>query len=128
MSRLSLMFLKQPFSVCRLKADAEIPAWTAASSFLSVTRTADELSIVCEASSVPDGVVAECGWRCLRVAGTLDFFQVGILASLVTPLAEAEIPLLAISTFDTDYLLVKIDDFDRALTALHSGGHAIHDE
>jgi hypothetical protein len=74
---------------------------------------------------VPDRIKCEQGWRCLRVAGTIDFAVVGILASLVTPLAKAGIGVFAISTFDTDYLLVKMTDFDKAVVALRQASHRV---
>ena len=74
---------------------------------------------------MPEGVVAERGWRCLRVAGTIPFSVVGVLASLAAPLAEAGISVFAVSTFDTDYLLVKAADFEKAITALTQAGHSI---
>jgi hypothetical protein len=100
---LKLVLLPDTFAICRLDSNAAIPAWIFAGSFLSITRTLDELSVVCLQSLVPKGFQCEGGWRCLRVAGKMDFSEVGILASLVTPLADAGISISAISTFDTDY-------------------------
>ena len=88
-------------------------------------RTDDELSILCHEERVPDGVRAERGFRCLRVAGSLDFSAVGILHALVEPLARARISLLALSTFDTDYLLVRDEDWPAATRALGEAGHAL---
>jgi hypothetical protein len=113
------------FSVCRLEADAPIPTWATAGDFFSVTRTADELSIVCHEDAVPQGVLSENGWRCLRVAGTLPFSAVGVIASLASALAEGGIPVFAISTFDTDYLLVKETDLAVAVAALRGLGHIV---
>jgi hypothetical protein len=96
-----------------------------ASAFLSLTKTEDELSIVCVQSCVPDGVECNRDWRALRVVGKLDFNLTGVLSSLAAPLAEAKISVFAISTFDTDYLLLKEKDFDRAVTVLKRTGHAI---
>src|SRR6185437_6302828 len=103
------------FAVCRLGADATIPPWATAGSFFSITRTADELSVVCNQDAVPEGVVSERGWRCLRVAGTMPFSVIGVLASLTVPLAQAGISIFAVSTFDTDYLLVKQAESKRAV-------------
>jgi hypothetical protein len=121
---LTLVLLPDTFAVCRLPPDADLPAW-AGGEFVNVTRTRDELSVVCSQGSVPDGVRCERDWRCLRVAGTLDFSLVGILASLLVPLAESGISVFATSTFDTDYLLVRQGDFARALGALQSAGYAV---
>ena len=122
---LDLILLPDAFAVCRLAPASAIPAWASASSFLSVTQTKDELSLVCSQCLVPEGIRCEAGWRCLRVSGTMDSSQVGILASLVGPLAEAGISVFAIPTFDTDYLLVKQTDLDKATAALRQTGHSI---
>jgi len=103
------------YAVCRLPADAAVPAWASApGGFTSVTRTAEELSIVCEERRLPpdlDGVEArvERGWALLKLHGPFPLDAIGILASVAKPLAKAAISLLAIGTFDTDYLLVKRD-------------------
>ncbi len=96
-----------------------------ASVFFSITRTADELSIVCPQESVPEGVPCERGWSCLRVAGTIPFSVIGVLSSLTSPLANAGISVFAISTFDTDYLLIKVKDWARAVDVLRRQGHTI---
>jgi hypothetical protein len=122
---LSLSLLPETLAVCRLAPDAEVPAWAWTGEPASVTRTRDELSIVCRMGAVPPGVRVEGGWRCLKVAGPLDFALTGILAALTAPLAAARIPLFALSTFDTDYLLVKAADLDRAAEALRGAGHRV---
>jgi hypothetical protein len=123
--RLNLTVVDGTFAVCRLGAEATIPPWATAGHFFSITRTADELSVVCRQDAVPEGVVGERGWRCLRVAGTMPFSVVGVLASLAAPLAEAGISVFVVSTFDTDYLLVKDNDLTAALDALQRQGHAV---
>jgi hypothetical protein len=123
--QLNLIVVEGTFAVCRLGADATVPLWASASEFFSITRTADELSIVCHEDAVPEDVVGERGWRCLRVAGAMPFSVVGVLASLTVPLAEAGISAFAVSTFDTDYLLVKEADFEQALAVLQQAGHSI---
>jgi hypothetical protein len=123
--RLTLLVLGDTFAVCRLGAAAPVPAWSAAGDFLSITRTAEELSVVCPERAVPEGAQCERGWRCLRVAGTVPFTAVGTLASLAGPLAEAGVSLFAVSTFDTDYLLVKGDELERAVGALRRAGHDV---
>src|SRR5262245_3044723 len=122
---LELIPLRDRYAVCRLPTDAAIPAWAMASDFLSVTRTPDEVSLVCREDRVPAGIRSERGWRCLRVAGTLEYGQVGILASLVGPLVEAGLSLFVISTFDTDYVLVKEVDLGRAVEAWRRAGHEL---
>jgi hypothetical protein len=105
------------YAVARLPADAPIPPW-ATGAFLSITRTPDELSIVCDDAAVPADVRAERDFAALRVSGTIDFSVVGLLASLTWVLADAEISVLALSTFDTDYILVRSADLPRARAAL----------
>jgi hypothetical protein len=123
--RLKLIALDGLFAVCKLAQDSPIPPWATAGSFFSITRTSDELSLVCTEAVVPAGVQCERGWRCLRVAGTMPFSLVGVLASLVMPLAEAGISVFVISTFDTDYLLVKEQDFENAVAVFRQPGHTI---
>jgi hypothetical protein len=121
---LPLILLSNTFAVCRLPADAPLPEWVVGA-FVSVTRTVSELSVVCREDAVPAGVQREGGWWCLRVAGTLDFGLVGVLASLLVPLADAGVSVLCVSTFDTDYLLVKEADLARGIAALQAAGHSI---
>ena len=120
-----LTLLPGMFAICRLEADAAIPAWATGSAFCSLTRTTAELSIVCDQGVVPEGVRTERDWRCLKLAGPIPFTTVGVLASLVTPLADAGVSVFAISTFDTDYLLVKEETFERAVAALRQAGHTV---
>ena len=124
---LSLRLLHVPgsFAVCKLAVESPIPSWATTGSFFSVTRTADELSIVCSQDVVPEGIVCERGWRCLRVAGSMPFTCVGVLASLTTAVAKAGVGVFAFSTFDTDYLLVKADDLQKAIAALREAGHDV---
>jgi hypothetical protein len=123
--RLALLVVDGTFAVCRFPANAPIPSWATAGDFFSITHTADELSVVCRDGDVPDGITCERGWRCLRVAGAMPFTAVGVLASLTAPLAEARVSLFTLSTFDTDYLLVKAADFDAAVDALRRHGHTV---
>jgi putative acetyltransferase len=122
---MSLIVLDGAFAVCRFAGDASVPPWATAGDFFSITRTASELSTVCRQEPVPEGVPAERGWRCLRVAGTMPFSVVGVLASLTVPLAEAGISVFAVSTFDTDYLLIKETYLAAAVDALRQRGHAV---
>lgn len=123
---LSLTLLELSLSVARLPAGSGLPWWAATSSFLSFTRTADEVSLVCESARVPDGETAQRGFRGLRVEGTLPFHLTGVLASLATPLAEANVPIFVVSSYDTDYLLVDESMLPRALEALRSAGHSVN--
>jgi hypothetical protein len=99
-----------------------VPAWAEGGAFFSATRTRDELSVVCEEAAVPDGVKAEKGWAALRLHGPIPFGTTGVLSSLTAPLAEAGISVFAISTFDTDYLLVKAVSLSGAVAALRKAG------
>jgi hypothetical protein len=122
---LTLTILPHTLAVCRLDAGAAVPPWAATGRFFSVTLTAEELSVVCLQSLVPDGVRCERDWRCLQHAGLIHFSTVGVLASLVQPLAQAGISVFAVSTFDTDCLLVKAADLERAIDALRKCGHTV---
>jgi hypothetical protein len=102
-----------------------VPGWADSTVFCVVTRTSEELSIVCPESSVPPGVRGERGWRALRVEGSLDFDEVGILASLAAPLAEAGVSVFVISTYGTDYVLVRDDQLESARAALTERGHTL---
>ncbi|GAB4474685.1 MAG: ACT domain-containing protein [Anaerolineae bacterium] len=93
--------------------------------FSSITRTPDELSVVCAEDNVPPGTRSEGGWCCLKLAGPFAFDMTGVLASILVPLAEAGIGILGISTFDTDYVLVKAEHLDAALDALERAGHQV---
>lgn len=121
----NLFPLDGTFAICRLDPHALIPPSVTTGDFFSITRTADELFIVCLQDTVPEGINCERGWRCLRVAGTIPFSMVGVLASLTAPLAEAGISVFALSTFDTDYLLVKERDLERAIDVLRRRGHTV---
>ena len=121
---LTLLALPGLYAVCRLPADAPWPTW-AKGDLVSISRTADELSVVCAADCLSAEVRREEGWRCLRVDGVFDFSVVGVLASLTAPLAEAGVSVFAVSTFDTDYLLVKEVDFDRSCSVLRLHGHLL---
>jgi uncharacterized protein len=113
-------------AVCRAAADAPIPASGLEGEFFCVMRTGDELSIVCPENRLPqdrDGVVVESGWIALKLEGPFPFAMAGVLASFLQPLAEAGIPVFAMSTFDTDYVLIKEENRKRALTALGTAGH-----
>lgn len=123
--KLELILAPDLYAVCRLDANAAVPAWAFSGAFTSVTRNVDELSVVCPQSAAPDDARCERGWRCLRVAGTIDFSTIGVVASLVGPLAEAHISVFVVSTFDTDYLLVRGKDLEKSLGTLAAMGHVL---
>ncbi|NLW62925.1 MAG: ACT domain-containing protein [Syntrophomonadaceae bacterium] len=120
-----LSIMKDTLAICRLDKDALLPQWALRSSFFSCTRTDSELSIVCSQEDMPANILCEKGWRCLRVEGPLDFSLTGILASLAAPLSAAGISIFAISTYDTDYLLVKEEQLGSAINTLRQYGHHI---
>jgi hypothetical protein len=111
--------------ICRLVPEAIIPDWAKSGGFVSITRTDDELSIVCAEADVPGDVKSDRGWRCFKVEGPLDLSLTGVLASLVSPLAEARINIFAISTYDTDYVLVKDHMVSKAAEVLTLSGHRV---
>jgi uncharacterized protein len=122
---LPLTILQETYAVCKLDCDSRIPEWASTGAFASVTRTSEELSIVCPQENVPAGVLSTRGWRCLRVDVALDFSMTGILESLVAPLARGRICSFAISTYNTDYLLVKEEQLEQAARFLSLEGHRI---
>jgi uncharacterized protein len=115
-----LRLLDGELAILRLPADAPTPSWLDLSPrpLVSVTRTPYELSIVCPSADVPQGVRCEAGWRAFTVVGKLEFSAIGVLAAILNPLAEAGISILSISTFDTDYVLVRTDLLAKAKTVL----------
>jgi uncharacterized protein len=113
-------------AVCRLDAGSDVPPWVDQSrEFTSVTRTMDELSVVCAIDHVPEGVPMEGPWRAFKVKGPIVMTLIGVVAALANPLADAGISIFAISTFDTDYILVHEPDFDAAVGALTRAGHVV---
>jgi uncharacterized protein len=119
--RLQMHLLPGRYAVCRLERDAPVPEW-ARGAFVSVTRTLEELSVVCDERIVPSATRAERGWRCLMVEGPIPFETTGAAAAIATPLAAAKISIFLVATFDTDYLLVKEDALEGALAALRASG------
>jgi hypothetical protein len=122
---LTLSLLPGRFMICRLGPKAIFPDWANDGSFISITRTCDELSVVCTEASVSEDVKADRGWRCFRVEGPLDLSLTGVLASIAAPLAEARINIFAVSTYDTDYLLVKEEKLARSEEVLVRAGHRL---
>ena len=125
MKKLSLSLLPHTYAVCQFHPDKHIPYWALLGDFVSLTRTNEELSIACQQDNVPDDIEAERGWRCLQVQGAFDFSAAGVHASLAIPLAEADISVLAIATYATDYLLIKEKNVERALQVPEQADHYI---
>ena len=112
------------YAIARLDADAVVPGWaTRAQGFVSITRADDELSIVCRSDAVQDDVRADGDWRTIKIDGPFAFDQIGVLVSLAAPLAGAGVAIFVVSTFDTDYILVKAHQLAQAIAALQSAGH-----
>lgn len=114
----TMKLLKDRFAVCRLNNNELIPQWAKENNFFSITKTQDELSIVCSQDNIPDEVKCEKDWSTLKVEGPLDFSLIGILSSISTILAENKISIFAISTYDTDYILIKDSEINKAIDAL----------
>lgn len=123
---LPLEVLDPTLAICRLAADAHVPEWAnGPGPFLTLSRTSDELSIVVPQDRVPAGVRCERDYRSLKVRGPLPLNLVGILASIATPLAEAGLSIFAVSTYDTDFILVKAAVLDSAVGVLRRAGHDV---
>ncbi len=123
MARYRLRQLEGEFALCRLPPDAENPAWAAEAGFHSITRTAIELSVLCESGCVPDGVEKSGGWYGLEVEGPLAHTLTGVLDSILRPLAQGGISVLAIATYDTDYIFVR--DPAKAARTLREAGFMV---
>jgi len=116
-------WLQKAYAIVRLAGDAAVPAWAAKGEFTSITRTSDELSIVCPAEDIPQDAHSPHRWRCLKLEGPFPFTQTGVLLSFIEPLSGNNIPIFAVSTFDTDYVLVPEEFADRATAVLKQAGH-----
>jgi len=122
---MTFVLLDGLFAVARLDPDADVPPWAHRGAFTTITRTAHELSIVCEESGVPDDVAAERGWRCLHLEGPIPFETTGVAAAFTRALAARQISVFVVSTFDTDYVLVKAAKIDAAIEALRDAGYDV---
>jgi len=123
--RLTLDPVSGSYAICRLAPGDAFPPWAMHGAFFSVTSTPAELSVVCDVAGVPSAVKADGPWSALAVRGPLDLNITGVLAGLATPLATAGISIFAVSTYDTDYVLVRQHDMDRAVRVLRAAGHNI---
>jgi hypothetical protein len=122
---MELILLPDSLAICRLSKDAPIPQWAVAGNFYAVFRSEEELSIVCPDGHPPADVKTDSGWRALKVQGPLPLSEIGVIAALSAPLAQGGIPVFVISTFDTDYLLIKEADLSKAVRVLGSL-HTVH--
>lgn len=123
-----LTWISGRFAICRLDPRAPFPEWACGGPLSSITRTDEELSLVCDERKVPEGIRTDGGWRALKIAGPMDLSIVGVLASITAPLADAGVCLFAVSTFDTDYLLVREAQVGRAEDAIRQAGHEVGGE
>lgn len=123
--KLRLCAIPEKFAICKLPPEALIPPWAISGQLWSVTRTPTELSLVCSHSSVPQGVTAEHNWRALQVVGPLPLEMVGVLSSLAAPFADSGVSIFVISTFETDFLLVREQSFETACQILVQAGHLV---
>jgi hypothetical protein len=121
----SLILLPDRLTICRLPPDALLPSWAESDGLQAIIRTTDELCIICNENNVPANITAEPNWRALKVQGPLVFSEVGVIASLANPLAEAGVSIFVISTFETDYILVKKRDLEAAVEKLREAGHSV---
>jgi hypothetical protein len=122
-----LTVLSGAFIVSRLPPSAPVPSWALeATGFITVTRTDDELSIICGEHHVPQGAATPVRWHALKVHGPFPFETIGVLSALTQALANAKVSLLAVSTHDTDYLFVHSPELAHAIRALRHGGHVVH--
>ncbi len=117
--------LADTFAIVRMQPSDKTPDWATGGPFVSITRTSDELSIVCREMSVPAGTHADRGWQCLKLEGPIPLNTVGVAAEFTSVLAKAGVSVFPIATYDTDYLLVKGDRLERAADALKSAGHSV---
>ncbi len=117
--------LPEVFAICRLHGDHAIPPWAVTGMFFSITRSPDEVSIVCPQTNVPERVRCHRGWRCLKLDGVFDPMVVGVISEISAPLAEGGVSIFVISTHDTDYLLVHHDDLEKAAGILTAHGHKV---
>jgi hypothetical protein len=123
---MKLLLQEDRFAICQLPAEADIPRWAAqAPGVVATVRSREELSVVCREDVVPADVRQEKGWRAFMVEGPLDFGLTGVLAAIAGPLAVAGISIFALSTFHTDYVLVKEDKLEAATKALSAAGHNV---
>jgi uncharacterized protein len=123
--KLKFRLLAGAYAIVRMAPDAFIPEWAVNGEFTSITRSAEELSIVCAAEDVPDGVNGAPRWVCLKLEGPFAFSQTGVLLSFIEPLSANGIPIFAISSYDTDYVLITEETWAAAQGALERAGHEL---
>jgi hypothetical protein len=123
--QLKFRWLTGTHAIVRLAPHAPVPEWATQGEFTSVTRTTDELSIVCPIENLPAEVSSPLRWLCLKLEGPFPFSQTGVLLSFIEPLSSKGIPIFAIATYDTDYVLVQEEWAGTALEMLRAAGHEL---
>lgn len=123
--KLKFRWLPGAYAIVRLAGDASVPEWATKGEFTSITRTGDELSIVCRTENLPSDVSSQHRWICLKLEGPFPFSQTGVLLSFIEPLSSKEIPIFAISTYDTDYVLIQEEFSGAAFSILQQAGHEL---
>ena len=123
--QLKFRMLPGPYAIVRHATDAKVPVWATKGAFTSITRTADELSIVCPTENLPEDVTSPHRWICLKLEGPFPFSQTGVLLTFIEPLSKNDVPIFAISTYDTDYVLIQEEFAGRALNELQEAGHEL---
>jgi hypothetical protein len=122
---LQLSLLKDKYGICSLPNTAPIPDWALKESLISITRTEEELTIVCRQDLIPPQCKCDLNWRCFRIDGTFDLNQTGVISSISSPLANTGISIYCISTYNTDYFLVKEENVEQTISVLSDCGHSI---
>ncbi|MGB3500543.1 MAG: ACT domain-containing protein [Mesorhizobium sp.] len=122
---ITLRALDGEYAIARLEADAAIPGWADGPGFVSISRSDEELSVVCLAARVPADIRHDAGWSCLKFHGPFAFDETGIALAVIRPLSDAGIGIFFVSTFDTDYLLLKAENMSRAKALLTQAGHKL---
>ena len=123
--RLKFRRLAGGYAIVRLAPEEQVPAWASNGDFYSITRTSDELSVVCPADNLPPGVLSPHRWVCLKLEGPFPFSLTGVLLSFIEPLSTNSIPIFAISTYDTDYVLIQEEFAGTAFESLQCAGHLL---
>jgi len=127
MKQLKLRHLPDTYGIARLEASSPIPPWADGGGFVSISRSEDELSIVCQQTRFPDSVPSSLNWVCFKLVGPFAFDETGIVASVVTPLSTGGIGVFVVSTYDGDHVLIKSQDLERSKTLWENAGHTIID-
>ena len=125
MKTFHLILLPDHYAICHLEPGDSIPSWINPGEFFSITHTTDELSIVCQEAIVPPAIPCQAGWHIIKFEGNFEFSQTGVLTSVAMPLAEAGVSLLALSTYNTDYVLIPTGQLEQAIQVLQEAGHTL---